>query len=175
MNNSTKSERIKLLDFCTGSGIQALAGLAMFELLPTSKDKEIANVLAAVADVNQRALRFAEFNALLNGYGVKGLNKDTGIHGSIESKMEVCSIHADLVTGEVLSSSKCGDLLVDELLLLDRSGEAKFDVILANPPFIPTPLEAADNRVLSVYGNAQDETKKKVGIQISCGWFASTK
>lgn len=161
LNKGTKSDQIKLLDFCTGSGVQALAALAMFELLPSS-DKEIMNVLAAVVDVNERALRFAEFNALLNGYFVKSLKKDEGVHGSIESKMELCSLHADLVTGEVQSPAKCGNFLVDELLQLGSSGEARFDFLLANPPFIPTPLKAADNRVLSIYGNEHDETKNKV-------------
>jgi methylase of polypeptide subunit release factors len=161
LNKGTKSDQIKLLDFCTGSGVQALAALAMFELLPTS-DKEITNVLATAVDVNERALRFAEFNALLNGYFVKSLKKDAGVHSRIESKMELCSLHADLVTGEVQSSAKCGNHLVDELLQLGSSGEARFNFVLANPPFIPTPLKAADNRVLSIYGNEHGEAKNKV-------------
>ena len=49
-----------VLDLCSGSGVQALATMAMLSDM---------NASSVVVDVNDRALRFARFNAKLNGFG----------------------------------------------------------------------------------------------------------
>lgn len=77
----------KLLDLCTGSGVQALTG------------SRYAHHVVGI-DLNPRAIRFARFNAQLNGIrNVYFLQGD--LYGAVAGQ--------------------------------------KFDVILANPPFVPSP------------------------------------
>jgi len=83
----------KILDLCTGSGVQALAALA----------RSSAGITATCVDINPRALQFTRFNAALNGFGV-------------------LTIQGDLMVG------------IDDDLVHDS-----YDLILANPPFIPVP------------------------------------
>jgi carbamoyltransferase len=81
----------RALDLCTGSGVQALTA-SLFA----------SHVIAI--DINPRALRFARFNAQLNGIG------------NVEFRQgDVCHLSASL----------------DE-----------FDLILANPPFVPAPTQS---------------------------------
>jgi len=82
-----REEAVKALDLCSGSGIQAI-----------SASRYAASVIGV--DVQPRAIRFARFNAQLNGID------------NVEFRM--------------------GDLYAVV------SGE-KFDTILANPPFVPSP------------------------------------
>ena len=78
-----------VLDLCTGSGVQALTA------------SRYSNLVIGV-DINPRAIRFARFNAQLNG---------------------IRNVHFRL-----------GDLY-------GAVAGQKFDVILANPPFVPSPSE----------------------------------
>lgn len=80
----------RTLDLCTGSGIQAL-------LASRYSDKVVG------VDLNPRAVRFARFNASLNGI------------------LNVNFVKGDLFTPVV---------------------GRKFDLIIANPPFVPTPGES---------------------------------
>ncbi len=75
------------LDLCTGSGVQAIAA--------SCYSKKVVGV-----DINPRAIRFARFNAQLNGV-----------------------TNAKFVEGN----------------LYIPVGNEKFDTILANPPFVPSP------------------------------------
>ena len=77
----------RLLDLCCGSGVQGLVG-----------SRYAADVVAV--DLNPRAIRFARFNAQLNG----------------------------VRRYEVREGS-----------LYDCVKDEQFDVILANPPFVPSP------------------------------------
>ncbi len=77
----------RLLDLCTGSGLQALVG------------SRYARCVIG-ADINPRAVRFARFNAQLNGIR-----------------------NADFIQGDLYKGVQ---------------GQV-FDVILANPPFVPSP------------------------------------
>lgn len=77
----------RLLDLCTGSGIQALVG--------SRYSSHVTGV-----DINPRAIRFAMFNSQLNGIN------------------NVCFVHGDIYSAV--------------------PGQ-KFDLILANPPFVPSP------------------------------------
>lgn len=77
----------KLLDICTGSGVQALSG--------SRYAREVVGI-----DLNPRAVRFARFNAQLNGID-----------------------NARFMLGD----------------LYQPQHHARFDVILANPPFVPSP------------------------------------
>ncbi len=77
----------KLLDLCTGSGVQALSG--------SRYAREVVGV-----DLNPRAVRFARFNAQLNGID-----------------------NARFYLGDLYAPQK----------------DMRFDVVLANPPFVPSP------------------------------------
>jgi carbamoyltransferase len=90
----------KLLDLCTGSGVQALTA------------SRYAHLVVGI-DINPRAIRFARFNAQLNGI------------------RNVCFLQGDLynpVAGQ------------------------KFDIILANPPYVPSPTTALKFRDGGVRG-----------------------
>ena len=144
--------QFRLLDFCTGSGIQALATIAMLELHSGT------NIIAAAVDVNQRALRFTEFNALLNGFGVSSSKKDIGSNENDNKTKTICTVHADLIKRKVLSSKEDTCFISELLSLGSCTDRTMFDLVLANPPFIPTPSKVSDARVLSVYGSAGNDT-----------------
>ena len=72
----------RILDVCTGSGVQALATIAMLESIEI--DDVSIDPTSVVVDVNERALRFATFNAQLNGYGDK-----------------IVTVHADMLSGRI--------------------------------------------------------------------------
>lgn len=128
---SQNEERVKqILDLCTGSGVQALSALTRFED-DTSK--------ALCVDINERALRFVQFNAALNGL-----------------EDQVVTQQADLL-GEAVSPGGSNPTLVDRLRESCRemsSNDSKemptFDLILANPPFIPVPPD--NDTILQRYG-----------------------
>jgi methylase of polypeptide subunit release factors len=69
-----------------------------------------------MVDFNPRAVRFSRWNALLNG---------------VQNKVEV--YYGDLYHAIDDSLSKAQK----------RQGRGLFDVILANPPYLPTPPKAA--------------------------------
>ncbi len=96
-------ENIKIIDFCAGSGIQAISTLISLQGCCT-------NATALFVDINQRALRFARFNAILNG-----IQED-----------RISTINADITAGNDF---------------IQCIGGEPFDIILANPPFIPVPEE----------------------------------
>lgn len=106
-----------VLDLCTGSGIQALATMAMLRDINSS---------SVVADVNDRALRFARFNAKLNGFG---------------NRLRTCQVN-----------------LLDESDRKRLQAE-KYDIVLANPPFIPTPPSRSDRPALLVRKGGDDSGK----------------
>lgn len=135
-------KQFKILDMCAGSGIQALSVLASLEKVdPTAT--------AICVDINDRALRFTKFNALLNGL-------DGG---------RVHAIKADLISGSMLDPQdyvKCSKDINRENSLLDflmeiGEGSTKhgipvgpYDIILANPPFIPTPQPKQGDNVSEI-------------------------
>lgn len=126
-------EHFQILDFCTGSGVQALATLTSLEGVdPGAK--------AVCIDVNERALRFTKFNGFLNGFDGTRINV----------------IKADLLSGKILDPlSDIGSTVCDNKKVYDTKmssileflikSKKKFDVILANPPFIPLPKVQDDN------------------------------
>jgi len=132
----------RILDVCTGSGVQALATIAMLESIII--DDTSIGPTAVVVDVNERALRFATFNAQLNGYGDK-----------------IVTVHADLLSGEILNNETPCESLIDAALYgmktLGRRKyqievDDKFDIILANPPFIPVPPARSDRQASTLRG-----------------------
>eukprot|EP00578_Thalassiosira_sp_NH16_P022931 CAMPEP_0181083204 /NCGR_PEP_ID=MMETSP1071-20121207/4036_1 /TAXON_ID=35127 /ORGANISM="Thalassiosira sp., Strain NH16" /LENGTH=627 /DNA_ID=CAMNT_0023164853 /DNA_START=294 /DNA_END=2174 /DNA_ORIENTATION=+ len=133
----------RVLDVCTGSGVQALASLAMLS------DKAGMDPAAIAVDINERALRFTRFNARLNGYSDS-----------------ISTVRADLLSGKSyqyvestrVDASPLARLLLDKLRpgdfkLQSCEGEQRFDIILANPPFIPVPPSRSDNAASSLREN----------------------
>lgn len=53
----------RILDVCTGLGVQALATLGMLDLFKQHSSNDMDPMVVAV-DINERALRFTRFNAL---------------------------------------------------------------------------------------------------------------
>jgi Methylase of polypeptide chain release factors len=131
--------------------------------------------MAVCVDVNDRALRFVKFNALLNG---------------IEND-RVWTLKADLVSGQCLddfvgqesvqeehNSNNINNLNVMDVLLHGARHKQNvgyfgynifpsgpFDLILANPPFIPTPSYDDDDKSGSVLG----DISKRYGLFSSGG------
>ena len=154
------NEPFRLVDFCTGSGVQALAVIAMLELLPSSEFTKIqaGKIIASAVDINQRALKFTRFNALLNGYEVL-TDQTKECNDNNDSKTKIRTIFGDLLRKEASN----GKYLLDELHMgrsyqqTSLKQHGMFDMLLANPPFIPTPPKVSDNSVLSTYNrNASD-------------------
>ncbi|KAL7534690.1 hypothetical protein ACHAXR_006497 [Thalassiosira sp. AJA248-18] len=145
----------RILDVCTGSGVQALATLAMLDSLQGKKSLGSAGMdsVAVAVDINERALRFTRFNARLNGLGDK-----------------IVTVHANLLSGNVFPKAisqqakddKADDSIIEEIVekLIqneqqqlnhhDLGEDPKFDIFLANPPFIPVPPARSDAAALSI-------------------------
>ena len=148
-NSTTLPQSFKrVLDVCTGSGVQAMAALAMLD----SQTNNLVRASAAVAvDINERALRFTTFNAHLNGYNDR-----------------IRTVHADILSrgGELDgSSSSLVSMLLEDLTEYEQNyvsqnercnEELKFDVFLANPPFIPVPPSRLDYAASSMQEVSSD-------------------
>ena len=131
----------RIIDVCCGSGVQALATLGTLDLLRNSRHELAAvNVEAVAVDVNQRALRFTEFNARLN-------------------RLKVTTLQSDLLADDAVTS-------IEEII--GRGESNKFDILLANPPFIPTPNLVSDDAALSLR-----ETNPIANNSQSYGLFSS--
>jgi len=116
-STSSGAAPLRVLDLCTGSGIQGIAFARMSALLG-------APAAVTCVDINPRAGRFARFNAALNGL-------DVNVAG--EGCVQVCV--GDLykaVSGKDHTSQGGRGHEVD-------GAGGRFDVILANPPFVPVP------------------------------------
>ena len=116
-NCNNDSSTFRILDLCCGSGVQAIAILGMIDLLRIAGHEVAANVEALAIDVNERALRFTEFNAQLN-------------------RMNISTKKINLLDDNDTASN-----------LMTCRG---FDILLANPPFIPTPSMVSDDAALSI-------------------------
>ena len=180
-NVDTNNNGLRVLDLCTGCGIQAISALAALDgatIIEEEDPKEGENSginesmsIATIVDFNKRALRFASFNVLLNGIDprrVKVVHADlllqTAKGGTIDDK-KVKYFDKNDNEHEMIRTSKkideeAKEHLVEMLLRVDDtssstmsfSGEKEeaakndkltrnrqYDLILANPPFVPTP------------------------------------
>lgn len=161
----------RVLDVCTGSGVQALAALSMLDSLNDSAGKKSS--VAVAVDINERALRFTAFNAHLNGY-----------------KDQILTLHADILSETVNRQSNeridiegkftganasLVTVLLEKLIEYERAKneqhieEQKFDLFLANPPFIPVPPSRSDCVVLL----EEDSNDFNTGVSPRYGLFSS--
>ena len=120
-----------VLDLCTGSGIQAIVALTNTDTTHHEQQHHSDNdhnripSRATCVDINPRALRFVEFNALLNGI-------------SLDRVRCICLDITKEPLADVAST------------LLSTTTNKEFDLVLANPPFIPVP--PSSTQILQRYG-----------------------
>jgi len=120
------SFRVSLLDLCTGSGIQALAALRAGKCHH-----------AVCVDTNPRALRFTAFSACLNGLSdavtlVTGdIIRDVGHLFYSDDGANITSAVQAMTLTELLRD------LAREVSLQPFS--AGYNMVTANPPFLPVP------------------------------------
>lgn len=106
-----------VIDVCAGSGVQGL----------TAVERGASSV--TLVDRNPRAVRFARFNANLNGRGD-----------------QVKVVQFEL--GQEVASSNFSD--------------ARYDFLLANPPFVPTPAANTDPKWYSSGGGSGEDVLTKI-------------
>lgn len=112
--STTNESTIYGLDLGTGSGVQALTALTYWNLLSENTySRPVPPLHFLAVDVNPRALKFTQFNAILNG---------------LDDQLTL--MEADLITGTCHNASS--DL--EDLLQVHT-----YSLILANPPFLPVP------------------------------------
>lgn len=128
-----------ILDLCCGSGVQGIAAAALRR----------GKARVTCVDINPRAVRFARFNALLNGLGDASFN---AVAGDLYCALERGGSHDD---GDSVSramsqrdgETRQGAAAVEEgsndpqydTMPTSNGGDVLFDLILANPPFVPVP------------------------------------
>lgn len=160
-----------ILDLCCGSGVQGIAAAVL----------RGGNAFVTCVDINPRAVRFARFNALLNGLDEKRFRAVVGDlfdalasgpsensefasiaqtdaekhlpagHGAaMKSTHGVCGAAGDEQERTVLASednnqkpwgSDENATIADISPLPHNLNTSLYDVILANPPFVPVPPE----------------------------------
>lgn len=126
--NSNGDASCRILDLCTGSGIQALYGLMVHAASDSSTSSS-----AVCVDVNPRALQFVTANALLNGIDLQRL---TLVEGDLlEGTGRPWTIDVQGNGHVTCTASDARGALTDFL--------GAFDVVTANPPFLPVPPELA--------------------------------
>jgi len=133
---------LQILDFCTGSGVQALSILKALEI-------SHPNSMATCVDLNDRALRFTNFNAVLNGISIDRIK----------------CIKADLLSGKILESRYASSGEEGSMLLNDVLAKNGYDIVTANPPFIPVPCPADQIRIDITI----DDISKRYGLFSSGG------
>ena len=161
---------IRGIDLCTGSGIQALAALEKWNE-DANRRNSTSRLHMTVVDINTRALRFARFNAYLNGF----------------TDNDIDTIHADLVSQTIVddeddenmnrndnrskssSSSPFSSSILYNRLFGDRK---KFHLVLSNPPFIPVPESEINDGILNGE-NVTNGPASSHGINSRYGFFSS--
>ena len=142
-SGSSSPAAMQGLDFGTGCGVQALSALMHWKIASKNKslysDTHTKELKMTAIDINPRALRFTRFNAILNG---------------LEEYLTV--VQADLVSGNLLVDESSNENLEQYLQV-----KSPYDLILANPPFLPVP---SDNRTV---GSSEITKANRDGVDTS--------
>ncbi|CAM9971483.1 unnamed protein product, partial [Laminaria digitata] len=119
-----------VLDLCCGSGVQGIAAAAL----------RGGNALVTCVDINPRAIRFARFNALLNGLDESRFRAVAGdlycALGSRRRSDETGSSDGEEASSRNSLNAPLGGGAPGAPRIKNAS---KFDLILVNPPFVPVP------------------------------------
>ena len=135
-----KNKTIQILDFCSGSGVQAIVILTMLEQICQTITTPISlKVKANCFDVNERALRFIRFNSILNGF-------------------EKNDISIQIQKMDLLDEN-------DKQTVIEKYKNSS-QMILANPPFIPVPSIASND---SRNNKTSESIYKRYGLFSSGG------
>ena len=131
-NRNTTTTNTALLDLCTGSGVQALAYLMVkMATSPSSPHR------AVCVDTNPRALRFCQFSAALNGILPSMITLVLG--NVVQGIGRVYHHHPH---GASPQNDNNNERQQRPLLQLLQSVHPTYDIITANPPFLPVPTDA---------------------------------
>jgi methylase of polypeptide subunit release factors len=171
-NNNNTTVVYHGLDLCTGSGIQALTALMRWNMITmddaanknnnhTARTRATTTTMTPhprlemlAVDVNPRALKFTQFNAILNGM-----------------QDQIQSLCADLVSGRILLPNDNNNKDDEESLLLqERLQHHVYRIVLANPPFLPVPpTTSTATQSQSTATNAKNAIDQRYGLFSSGG------
>lgn len=137
-----------ILDLCCGSGIQGIAAAVL----------RGGNAHVTCIDINPRAVRFSRFNACLNNLD---LSRFTAVVGDLYTALD-----ADV--GNAAAAVQETDQFRRSKLKYTEADAGNFDLILANPPFIPVPpkLESATRRydLFAAGGSTGEEVLREIFV-----------
>lgn len=151
----------EILDLCSGSGVQGIAAAVLRR----------GEASVTCVDINPRAVRFSRFNALLNGLDTGGGEQEGGRFRAVVGDLYGA---LDSTVGDRVSADSAGglpdadggnDLTGSESdghqpspgagtsgatpttrTPASSSSSSLYDLILANPPFVPVPPRLASAR-----------------------------
>ncbi|CAB1114608.1 unnamed protein product [Ectocarpus sp. CCAP 1310/34] len=151
----------EILDLCSGSGVQGIAAAVL----------RGGEASVTCVDINPRAVRFSRFNALLNGLNTGGGEEEGGRFRAVVGDLYGA---LDSTVGDRFSADRAGGLPDadgdNDLTGNERGGHqpspgagtsgatpttrtpasssssSLYDLILANPPFVPVPPRLASAR-----------------------------
>jgi hypothetical protein len=109
-----------ILDTCTGSGVQGIAASGYCAVAG-------GGCVLVLNDINPRAIRFARFNLAMNLHALPGLVQPTMTNPMATS------------IGTWLKNS----VVEGDVTALIQHEVYRFDLILANPPYLPDPKETS--------------------------------
>ena len=139
----------QILDVCTGCGIQGLYGL---QQMNSNKDAH-----ATLLDINPRALRFVLANAMLNGIE---LDKIKLVQADLQSNQgRQWHVHTDKEGNVSLTAG-------NEVPLIDLL-DLPFDILTANPPFLPVPPSLASRHGAFSDGGGSGEEILQAIVELS--------
>ncbi len=126
-SNHNTTTTTTLLDLCTGSGVQALAYLMVKMATQPSQSHR-----AVCVDTNPRALRFCQFSATLNGIPSIELVLGDVVQG-------IGRVYHHHHPHGTSPQTKYDSEQQRPLIQLLQSIHPTYDIVTANPPFLPVP------------------------------------
>ena len=154
----------KILDTCTGSGVQGIAAAAYCAISGGGCD-------ILLNDVNPRAIKFARFNLVTNLQALPGLNfpakniisvnarnvsgrtsigvwlQESVWHGGISALTTAATLSIAVENkgdGEEWKQKAAAEREWKEAMALPLRFHEGFDLILANPPYLPDPQRSCE-------------------------------
>ena len=144
---TTATKTLQILDLCCGSGIQALSVVAILKSFFSVEAK------ATCVDINQRALQFTKFNAILNDMD----------HNLVETLMGDMNDWDEAIKKQTVL--RPNGQKQTALFPLDRVIEfAPYNIILANPPFIPVPSTTLVHNNTDTYSGESSSKSSLSGV-----------